>query len=152
MRTVFVAGLPADWKALKSCVPRRCWAASCMAATSRHLQTQISIEEGPARWMVSLFLPISSLTLSEEPSIHFVQTQAADQARGSLWPDGIGRFWRWLHGEHGSHWALGRPSVRCGKQIRGMSLPTCPHSTREISHSPPSCPEYNVFLDLSLPS
>lgn len=30
--------LPADWKALKSCVPRRCWAASCMAATSKQLQ------------------------------------------------------------------------------------------------------------------
>lgn len=102
------------------------------------------------------FLPIlSSLTLSAEPSIHFVQTQAADQASDSLWPDGTGRFWRWLHGEHGSHWALGRPSVRCGKQIwliAGMSVPICPHNSREISHSPPRCPEYNVFLDLSLPS
>lgn len=38
MRTELVDGLPADWKALKSCVPRRCWAASCMAATSKRLQ------------------------------------------------------------------------------------------------------------------
>lgn len=38
VRTELMAGLPADWKALKSCVPRRCWAASCMASTSKQLQ------------------------------------------------------------------------------------------------------------------
>lgn len=38
VRTGLVAGLPVDWKALKSCVPRRCWAASCMAATSKQLE------------------------------------------------------------------------------------------------------------------
>lgn len=38
VRTELVDGLPADWKALKSCVPTRCWAASRMAATSKQLQ------------------------------------------------------------------------------------------------------------------
>ena len=38
VRTGLATGLPADWKALKSCVPRRCWAASCMAAPFKQLQ------------------------------------------------------------------------------------------------------------------
>lgn len=42
VRTELGDGLPADWKALKSCVPRRWWAASCMAATSKQLQRQAS--------------------------------------------------------------------------------------------------------------